>query len=266
MPDLQGIAHKPDDNEVYTSNSNGNPNPGSNHRIQVFTEAGDFVRKWGTFGSAPGQFFNPIGVTLDLSQNLYVADQGNQRIQEFTGDGTFLKQWGSGFNPTGVATDSANNVYVTEQFDHRAAKFTDEGVLIKRWNTQGQFPRGIALDSLNNVYVVTTDFNSNTYSVEKYSSDGVFIESWSSTGSVNEDNLNLYGIDIDGSNNVYVADTRNDRIQKFTSEGTLLANIGSSGGSDGQLNQPTDVDVDDGTGEVYVTDSGNHRVQVFAPV
>lgn len=86
-------------------------------------KAGDFVNKWGTIGSGPGQFFNPFGIAFDLLENVYVADQGNQRIQKFASDGTFLMQWGSGFNPAYVATDSANNVYATEQFDHRIAKF-----------------------------------------------------------------------------------------------------------------------------------------------
>lgn len=92
--------------KVYTSNSNGNPNPGSHHRIQEFTTEGRFITKWGSAGTANGQFVDPFGIAFDSSGNVYVADQVNQRIQKFTNDGTFIRIWGISVNPTGIAIDS----------------------------------------------------------------------------------------------------------------------------------------------------------------
>ena len=53
-----------------------------------------FVTKWGTKGSGAGQFYNPNGVAVDSSGNIYVADQINNRIQKFSSSGTFLTKWG----------------------------------------------------------------------------------------------------------------------------------------------------------------------------
>ena len=59
-----------------------------------------------------------------------------------------------------------------------------------------------------------------------------------------------------------MADWRNDRIQKFTSEGVFLTVIGQSGSDDGQLNRPAGVAVDE-EGNIYVADWGNQRLQVL---
>jgi DNA-binding beta-propeller fold protein YncE len=54
-----------------------------------------FVLKWGSLGSAPGQFRNPDQIASDASGNIYVADVGNNRIQKFSDNGTFITMWGS---------------------------------------------------------------------------------------------------------------------------------------------------------------------------
>jgi hypothetical protein len=68
---------------------------------------------------------------------------------------------------------------------------------------------------------------------------------------------------VDGSGNVYVADTYNNRVQKFSSTGSYLTQWGSYGSGNGQLYYPYGVAVD-GSGNVYVVDTYNHRVQRFA--
>ena len=67
----------------------------------------------------------------------------------------------------------------------------------------------------------------------------------------------------DGSGNVYVVDTFNNRIEKFSSTGTFLTTWGSSGMGNGQLDAPYGVAVD-GSGNVYVADTDNNRIQKFA--
>ena len=71
-----------------------------------------------------------------------------------------------------------------------------------------------------------------------------------------------WGITLDKSGNIYVADWRNDRIQKFDHDGHFLMQIGSSGSGPGQLNRPTGVAVDK-DGIIYVADWLNDRLQVF---
>jgi predicted membrane-bound mannosyltransferase/sugar lactone lactonase YvrE len=70
------------------------------------------------------------------------------------------------------------------------------------------------------------------------------------------------GLALDGQGNLYVADTENNRVQKFDSTGKLLTAWGTEGAGDGQFKQPMGVVVDP-QGNVYVADTWNHRVQKF---
>ena len=70
------------------------------------------------------------------------------------------------------------------------------------------------------------------------------------------------GVAVDGQGNVYVADSFNDRIQKFDSSGNYLGQWGSCGSGNGQFKGPLGVAVD-GQGNVYVADTGNNRIQKF---
>jgi hypothetical protein len=67
---------------------------------------------------------------------------------------------------------------------------------------------------------------------------------------------------IDSSGNVYVADSGNNRIQKFDSNGGYLGQWGAWGSGDGAFKNPTSVAVD-GSGNVYVADTDNNRIQKF---
>ena len=77
-----------------------------------------------------------------------------------------------------------------------------------------------------------------------------------------------YGVVIDGSGNVYVADTANHTIRKITSAGvvtTLAGTAGTSGstnatGTAATFNQPRGVAVD-GSGNIYVADTDNHIIR-----
>ncbi|MDQ3903790.1 MAG: PQQ-dependent sugar dehydrogenase, partial [Thermoproteota archaeon] len=74
------------------------------------------------------------------------------------------------------------------------------------------------------------------------------------------------GIAVDpSSHNVYVADTANNRIQVFSSNGTFLSKWGGYGGygsGNGTFNHPEGIAVEQGI--VYVSDTDNHRIQVFS--
>ena len=52
------------------------------------------------------------------------------------------------------------------------------------------------------------------------------------------------GACLDGDNNVYIADHKNHRVQKFTSEGEYLMSFGTEGVGRGELTRPSDVTVD----------------------
>jgi hypothetical protein len=116
-------------------------------------------------------------MAVDSSNNIYVADTGNNRIQKFNSSGTFLTKWGS--NGTG--------------------------------NGQFDSPNGISVDSTGNVYVADTNNNR----IQKFSSTGVFIDSCGSAGTGDGEFSGPQDVAADASGNIYVADTGNERIQKF---------------------------------------------------
>ncbi|MCH8222671.1 MAG: SMP-30/gluconolactonase/LRE family protein, partial [Chloroflexi bacterium] len=105
-----------------------------NHRVQVFSPEGRFLRKWGSEGAADGEFDGPTGVAVDGSGNVYVVDGLNARVQVFSPEGRFLRKWGSEGaadgefgGPTGVAVDASGNVYVVDTGSHRVQVFSPEG-------------------------------------------------------------------------------------------------------------------------------------------
>jgi sugar lactone lactonase YvrE len=73
------------------------------------------------------------------------------------------------------------------------------------------------------------------------------------------------GVTVDQSDNVYVADTNNNRIMRWlvgATSGTLIVGGRGAGSGSDQLNTPTDLQFDQ-YGNLYVADSGNNRVQKF---
>ena len=62
-----------------------------NSRVAKFDKNGDWVKSFGTPGTATGQFDTPHSIAADAAGNIYVADRGNFRIQVFDADGKFLR-------------------------------------------------------------------------------------------------------------------------------------------------------------------------------
>jgi len=72
------------------------------------------------------------------------------------------------------------------------------------------------------------------------------------------------GITVDKENNVWVSDSSNNRIQKFTNNGVFLEKIGSFSGTDGNFFSPWGIAFGN-NGEMYVTDALLNRVTKFVP-
>lgn len=187
------------------------------------------VMAWGGPGSDSGLFRAPKGLAMDAQGNLYVADSQNHRIQVFDPSGVLLRQWGregSGpgqfLEPWGLDVDAQGYVYVADTWNHRIQVFDAEGNYVRSWGTFGQ------------------------------------------TGATGDGNL-LYGprdVAVDGDGNIYVSDTGNKRIVKYTPEGVMLLGIGGAGSEPGRFQEPVGIAVQsDGT--LYVADTWNRRIQVF---
>ncbi len=86
--------------------------------------------------------------------------------------------------------------------------------------------------------------------------------SWGSSGTGDGQFYSPAGIAVSSAGNVYVADTDNNLVQKFTSAGVFVTQWGGSGSGDGQFEYPYGIAVDT-KGNVYVADTGNNRIQKF---
>lgn len=231
-----------------------------------------FITKWGTSGTADGQFVTPTGISVDAAGNVYVAEGNGNRVQKFDNNGSFLLKFGipgdvpGGFViPSGVAVDSAGNIYVTDSTTDRVSKFNSGGTFLLTWggsgSASGKFlgASGVAVDSSNNIYVSDT----NNHRIQKFTSAGGFITAWGSSGPGDGQFNGPQGLATDSSGNVYVADTGNNRVQKFTSAGAFITKWGSAGSGNGQFTSPFGVGADS-SGNVFVADTANNRIQSFS--
>jgi len=203
-----------------------------NSRIQKFTSGGVYVSKIGAFGSADGQFDFPFGIAISDSGNIYVADRGNNRIQKFNSAGSFVLKWGGAgqadgqlIDPSGIAVDSSGNVYVSDTGNNRLQKFDPDGVFLAKWGLfgtgNGQFngPSGITIDGAGNVFVADSD----NHRIQEFGPDGSFVAGFGMEGSADSVSNGVtaffkYPWDVALSpkgDSLYVADTENNRIQKF---------------------------------------------------
>jgi DNA-binding beta-propeller fold protein YncE len=99
-----------------------------NHRIQVFTTDGDFVRTFGKEGTGPGELSYPYDVAIvpGTTPYLYVVEFGGSRVQKFTLEGKSLGTWGSAgrapgqlCSPWALAVDSRGLVHVVDSLNDR---------------------------------------------------------------------------------------------------------------------------------------------------
>jgi len=89
-----------------------------------------------------------------------------------------------------------------------------------------------------------------------------FVTKWGGQGGEDGKFSSPKRLAVDSSGYVYVADTGNERIQKFTSDGIFVTKWGGPGSGDGEFSSPSGVAVDS-SGNVYVSDTGNNRIQKF---
>ncbi len=228
-------------------------------------QPGQFVRSFGTRGSAQGMLMGPRSVAVGPDGSLYVADSVNARIQKFTPEGQFVFGFGrpgsgegefnSGWDgPRGVAVGPDGSIYVADTWNHRVQKFDSSGRFVKMWSgaTDAFFgPRDVAVDSRGNVYVVDTGKKR----VHKFDSSGAFLRQWGSDGAREGDFDEPVGIAIDKQDQIYIADTGNRRVQVFDENGRFRRSIHLIAWESEDLVGIEPYIAVDGEGRIYVTDS-----------
>ncbi len=107
--------------------------------------------------------------------------------------------------------------------------------------------------------------------VQAFAPDGRFLRKWGGPfgmnifGPFNGWFATVTSLAVNGSGMVFVADFYNNRIQKFTPDGTFLSSFGDKGNAAGQFSYVTAVAVAD-NGTVFVVDFGNNRIQKWRPL
>lgn len=239
------------------------------------------------------RFWNPYGVAVDGSGNLYVADSTNGMIRKITSAGvvTTLATTGvSGVgNPVGI-TLSGSTLYFTTNNHLVRSVGTDglnlttlagtagsagtadgAGLTTARFNT----PRGIVADGAGNLYVTCANAHSVRKIVIATKDVSTFAGSIiSQSGNTNATGQNARftapaGIAIDTAGNLYVADTNNALIRKITTPDAVVTTyaglpggFGSADGASGvaTFSAPTGVAVDS-LGRVYVSDVSSFTIR-----
>ena len=221
----------------------------------ITTVAGGSCCFFGDGGPATGAGLNfPIGLVFDRAGNLYIADQGNERIRKIDTGGTIHTIAGNGLfeyagdggpatsasmaNPLGVAFDSSGNLYVNDFANRRVRKIDTSGT------------------------ITTVAGNGNF----KFAGDG---------GAATSANLwTPSSVTVDGAGNLLIVDTGNARIRKVSNSGTITTIAGNSNFSNGDFsasgvggpavnstlsNNPV-FGVMDAAGNFYFSDTSNSRV------
>jgi serine/threonine-protein kinase len=212
--------------------------------------------------AALGELNGPSGLATNSKGDVFVADEGNDRIQEFGPRGRAVRQWGSlgkgtlQFDvPTDLAIDPQGTIYVSDTGNKRIQK------LRGRTNTDTfDYDAGaLAVGSRGALYG-TDYFRKQIFRLSP--EDGRLL-SVTSIPSVLVGRFPFAaGIAVDTVGRIYIADRLNNRVDVLSSTGKMLRAFGSAG--DKSFNRPSDVTLD-GRGNIYVADTYNDRVVELSP-
>ena len=268
--DPTGIAVT--DTEVFVSDAR-------NGRIQVFDRSGQFQRTFGTPGDGVGELGRPMNLTIH-DDKLYVPEYMNDRIQVFSLAGEPLRIIGGPgkgpgqFNaPGGVAVADNGDLFVADFYNHRVQHLNADGAFVKQWGTTGEtgkgageftYPTDVALGKDGALYVADGYGNR----IQVFDTGGEFLRKWG--GPLG---LGLYGpfkgwfttvtsIAVGPGGTVFVADFYNDRVQKFTADGSFLTAFSMPAKGAGHSAMGVALDAD---GAVWTANFSGNRVEKWRP-
>jgi tripartite motif-containing protein 71 len=189
-----------------------------------------FITEWGSKGTGNGEFLRPHDLEFSNGYKyLYAVDRDGNRIEVFDKNGTFLFKFGEKGQgdgqfliPYGLDVDARGHVWVADRGNHRIQQFDSTGNFISKFGNEDSHPSS-KLGKFDNPRHVEVDRN-----------------------------LQF----------VYVADSKNNRIQQFDINGTFVRAIGELGKKPGEFNLPTTIEQDT-KGNFFVTERGNERIQKF---
>ena len=261
-------------------------------RIQVFDTDGNFIRVWRTPETSNGR---PTGLAIQASRNdalesgaeldettvslddrrLLVADTHYYRMLSYSLDGTLHPEEQIGGNAghgpgdfafvTDAVCDENGCFYVGEyNASDRIQKFDPEGNFLTQWGGNGtepgKFVRPQSLVVRGNVLWVADSCNHRIQRFDLTPEKPELIDVWGQPGDQAGQFFYPYDLTFASDGSLLVIEYKNDRVQRFDTNGKWIASWGGSGLEPGQLNQPWGVVVDS-QDRVHILDSSNHRIQ-----
>jgi len=253
----QGITFDKEDN-ILVCNS-------GQKCVSVFSTEGKFRRSFGNPPSSNplslGDFLAPTDVTINQDGYIFVSDSTRGIVQVFTPDYEPYQLIVDTFNfPQGLAFDAKGDLLVVNSYNSSLQKFSLSNIKNKKLQNlgliplQGDWPVGVAVTK-DNKYAITFA-GSNV--IQILNPDNY--QDRTSFGGTGNEPGELYlpqGICLDQKGNLYVAETGNGRIQKFTPDGKLIWTS--------DLEWPgLSFLTTDRNGKLYVTDCFHNLVLVFS--
>ncbi|CAF1218589.1 unnamed protein product [Adineta steineri] len=251
------------------------------NKISIILEKKSKVSKWKqnaismAGGNGEGQELSqlnrPFGIFIDKKKNIFIADDCNHRIVEWkynAKEGQIIAGGNEKGNrmdqlnrPTNVTVDQPNHsIIIADSGNRRVIQWLNQDQQILTENIDCC---GLAIDKNGFLYV--SDIMKNEvrrWKMGDYNNEGIVVAGGNDEG----DELNQFNhpnfIFVDEDQSVYVSDTGNHRVMKWSKgakEGTIMAGGNGEGGNLNQLSYPRGVIVDH-LGQIYVADFGNDRV------
>jgi len=215
---LYGIAANMEGNIVVTDQLE--------HCVYVFNKEGNCIRKIGSKGQNPEQFYWPNGVSFLNENEILIADYGNNRIQHLNiKTGTVVKTFGKHGtgkgefrNPTDVCLDDEGRLVVAEYVSNRIQVISKEGETHSIFGDSGpeKLNRPVGCITYKNMIFVS-DRNNNC--IKAFDQSGTFLRKFGKQGNQDGQVNKPCLMHVDSSNNLLVCDYNNNRVQQFSLDG-----------------------------------------------
>ena len=198
----------------------------SNHRVQIFSSEGKFLRSFGKKGDNEGEFNNPRGISFHYNGDIFVADCCNHRIQIFSGKGEFVGSFGGKGNvysqldiPPGLSVDSEGNIIVADAGNKLIKIFSPDGKFLMKIGEEGSFTLPIHCIQYDR-YLIVSDHSD--HCIKVFDRNGKFWYKFGTRGAGDGEFSFPRCLLVNKSGQVMVCDSGNCRIQVFELNGKFV--------------------------------------------
>eukprot|EP00058_Branchiostoma_floridae_P002437 XP_002587925.1 hypothetical protein BRAFLDRAFT_87313 [Branchiostoma floridae] len=226
------------------------------------------VITFGGKGSEPGKFYYPRGVVVSPSNEIFVADKDNRRVQVHSTEGVYLRHFptavpGTGdivMGPHDVCMDGNGTLWVVGEggsADH-VVQYSTDGTAMARFDLEkDRYDRGITVDMRNN-HILVTDPLPGAVLVFRPNGSLVRTVRHPRGGEMTHPQY----VTVDGEGNILVSDWNNNYVYVYDESRKFLFQFGGEGSGEGQLASPNGI-CTDSSGHILVVDFRSRRVQIF---